>query len=62
MSEMTIKEALDSVETALANLNMSLPAHIQVKQVIAQVRKQAADSVSPPVSDEEQTVSEPDEE
>lgn len=41
---MTIKEVLDSVESALANLGISLNAHIQVKQVIAQIRKQAEES------------------
>lgn len=45
MSEMTVEEALTSVEKMLENLSLNLNAHVQVKQVIAQVRKQAEDSV-----------------
>ena len=40
MSEMTAAEALDMVENALSNLGISFNAHVQVKQLIGQVRQQ----------------------
>lgn len=47
MSVMTAEEALDLVENTMANLAISLNAHIQVKQLLAQIRQQEKQSREP---------------
>lgn len=44
MSGMTAIEALDLVENTLADLAISLSAHVQIKQLIAQIRQREAAS------------------
>lgn len=45
MSEMTVKQALDRVEELTQHVSISLPAHIQIKQVIESVRQEAQRSL-----------------
>lgn len=51
MSEMTAVEALARVEELAQSLTISLPAHIQLRQVIESVRQEEKSSQEPEVAE-----------